>query len=69
MFYKAVHRVEDLLYFLQGKKTYIVTTVGGLFNLWLMVNPSALTASQVLKVNAVLVFLGGAALRAAVTKV
>lgn len=66
---KTLAQIQRLVWFLDGKKTYLVTAAGTLLNLWLSFNPNALSADQILKIDAVLVFLGGAALRAAVKKV
>jgi len=51
---------------LRGRKTYIVATVGTLLNLLIIIDPTAFTQSQIVKIDGVLIFLGGAALRAAI---
>lgn len=55
--------------YLMGRKTYLVTTAGFLLNLWLVINPTALSMKEIVIINSILVFLGGAALRSAVSRV
>lgn len=61
MFFKLVH-------YLEGKKTYIISTAFALFNLALQSNVITLAPKTIVEINAVLAALGLGALRAAVAK-
>lgn len=55
--------------FLEGRKTYLLALTGTVLNILVIVDPTLLTQSQILKIDGVLVALGGAALRASVSKI
>lgn len=53
---------------LEGKKTYLVALAGTVLNVLVAIDPTVLTQADLLKLDGVLVALGGAALRSAVTR-
>jgi hypothetical protein len=65
---KLLNKLVDFWFFLDGKKTYIVATVTTVVNVLLVVDPTLLSPGALLKLDAVLVALGGAALRHGMNK-
>lgn len=66
---KLYVQIRNLWFALEGKKTYLLATIGTLVNLLVVVNPSAISQAQLLKIDGILIALGGAALRAGINKV
>lgn len=64
-----MNKLCKLKVFLSGKKTYLLALAGTILNILVIVDPTLLTQSQILKIDGVLVALGGAALRAGINKV
>ena len=64
-----LRKILQLKDYLEGKKTYLLATAGTLLNLLVIIDPSALTQAQLLKIDGILIALGGAAIRAGITKV
>lgn len=60
-----IYRLKNLL---EGKKTYLLALAGTVLNILVIVDPTLLTQPQILKVDGILIALGGAALRASVPK-
>lgn len=64
--YKLFSKIEDLKYFLEGKKTYLVAFITAAVNLLVALGVSV---PHINEINMVLVALGGAAIRAGINKV
>lgn len=64
-----LEKLYKLKVFLEGRKTYLLALVGTVMNILVILDPTLLTQSQILKIDGVLVALGGAALRAGLNKV
>lgn len=67
-FHNIVSKLKVYWSYLEGRKTYIVGAVGTLLNLFVVVYPNALTPPEVLKLNGVLIALGGMAIRSSISK-
>jgi len=61
-------KLKLLVATLEGRKTYIIATVTTILNVVLAVNPTLLTSSELIKINAILIALGAATLHAAVVR-
>jgi len=64
-----MNKLKQLWLSFEGRRTYIIATVGTVLNVVVVLYPTLLTQSQLLKIDAVLVALGGAALRSAINGV
>lgn len=63
------NKLITLWFYLEGKRTYIIATIGGLLNLLVVLDSTLLTPAELVKIDAVLAFLGGAAMRSAINRV
>lgn len=63
-----MHKLQLLWATLEGRKTYIVATATTILNVVLAVYPTLLTTGQLVKIDAVLVALGGAAIHSAIVR-
>lgn len=59
--------LTSVLQYFEGKKTYLIVAITAVLNLLVAFN--AISVDHLAQVNAVLVALGGAAIRAAINKV
>lgn len=61
-------KLKQYWYLLEGKRTYLLATVGTILNIVVILYPTLLAPSTILKIDGVLVALGGAAIRSAVSR-
>ncbi len=66
---KLITWIYQLKALIEGKKTYLIATATTILNVVVVLYPNLLTTSQILKINAILIALGGAALRASISRV
>lgn len=53
---------------LEGRRTYLIASVGTILNVAIALYPNLLSSTELLKIDGVLVALGGAALRASISR-
>lgn len=53
---------------LEGKKSYLIATAGTILNIVVILYPTLLAPSTILKLDGILVALGGVAIRSAVSR-
>lgn len=61
-----MNKLKQYWQLLEGRRTYILGVVTTVLNVVLVLYPNILTSAQLLKVDGVLVALGGMALRSAI---
>ena len=62
-------KIWDIKNYLEGKKTYLLATAATILNLTVILYPHLLTQPEILKIDGILIALGGAAIRAGISKV
>lgn len=63
-----MHKLKLLWTTLEGKRTYALATITAILNILLAIYPTLLTTSQLMKLDAVLIALGGAAIHSAIVR-
>lgn len=63
-----MNKLKQYWQLLEGKRTYILGVVTTVLNVVLVLYPNILTSAQLLKVDGVLVALGGMAIRSAISR-
>lgn len=66
--HNIIHKLKVYWNLLEGRKTYLVGAVDTLLNLFVVVFPNTLTPAEVLKLNGLLIALGGMAIRSSISK-
>ena len=72
MFYQLVHKVEDLVHFLQNKKTHIIVGVGVVVNFVNFLTASGqfnFSIPHLAQINVILGFLGLSAIHAKLSRI
>lgn len=64
-----INKLKTYWQLLEGKRTYLLATTGTILNIIMIVYPHLLTQAQILKIDAVLIALGGAAIRSSINRV
>lgn len=64
-----MQKLKNFIKTLEGKKTYILSTVTVFLNVLVAIDPNLLNQNTLLKIDGVLIALGGAALRASIGRV
>lgn len=59
-------KLKQYWFLLEGRKTYLVASAGTILNLLVMLYPSLLAPTTVLKLDGILAALGGAAIRSSI---
>lgn len=65
---KLMSKLNDLLFFLEGKKTYIVGVVGALFNILMAFGIVAVSPEQFIAIDGLMIALFGLTFRSALNK-
>lgn len=66
--HNLIQKLKQYWNYLDGKKTNLVASVTILLNVFVVLYPNALTQADLIKIDGILVALGGAAIRSSISR-
>lgn len=66
--HNILHKLKVYWSYLDGKRTYLIGSLTTLLNVFVVLYPSALSQADLIKLDGILVALGGMAIRSSISK-